>query len=64
MIFKVHGVMMAKHLAIDFPWILIDLGGRSGAKLGSNIDQKSIRKISVKKTHTHQHQRKSPKHLS
>ena len=35
---------MARHLGIDFSWILIDLGGQVGAKLGSNIDQKSIQK--------------------
>ena len=38
---------MAKHLGIDFSWILIDFGGQVGAKLGSNIDQKSIKKLSV-----------------
>ena len=37
-------VMMARHLGIDFSWILIDFGGQVGAKLGSKIDQKSINK--------------------
>ena len=41
---------MAKHLGIDFSWILIDLGGQVGAKLGSKIDQKSIKKLSVFQT--------------
>ena len=41
---------MARHLGIDFSWILIDLGGQVGAKLGSKIDQKSIKKISVFQT--------------
>ena len=38
---------MAKHLGIDFSWILIDFGAQVGAKLGSKIDQKSINKLSV-----------------
>ena len=37
-------VMMARHLGIDFSWILIDFGGQVGAKLGSKIDEKSIQK--------------------
>ena len=37
--------MMAKHLGIDFSWILIDFGGQVGAKLGSKIDHKSIKKL-------------------
>ena len=41
---------MAKHLGIDFSWILIVFGGQVGAKLGSKIDQKSIKKINVFQT--------------
>ena len=43
-------VMMARHLGIDFSWILIDSGGQVGAKLGSKIDQKSINKFNVFQT--------------
>ena len=39
-------VKMAKHLGIDCTWILVDFGGQVGAKLGSNIDQKSSAKMS------------------
>ena len=35
---------MARHLRIDFSWILIDLGGQVNAKLGSNIDKKRSKK--------------------
>ena len=38
---------MAKHLGIDFSWILIEFGGQVGAKLGSKIYQTSINKLSV-----------------
>ena len=38
---------MAKHLGIDFSWILMDLGGQVGAKLVSKIDHKSIKKLDV-----------------
>ena len=35
---------MGRYLGIDFSWILIDFGGQDGAKLGTNIDRKSIQK--------------------
>ena len=33
---------LGRHLGIDFSWILVDLGGQVGTKLGSKIDKKSI----------------------
>ena len=37
--------MMGRPLGIDFPWILVDVGGQNGAKLGGKINKKSIQQL-------------------
>ena len=37
-------IKMGRHLGIDFSWILVDVGGQVGTKLGSNIEKNRSKK--------------------
>ena len=40
---------LGKHFGIDFPSMFLDFGSQDGAKLGGEIDKKSIQKGMPKK---------------